>query len=285
MLLSASGLAVIGLFAKISMKEISVMSLIFWRFLIAFVFCFLFFLIKNQLKGIFDFRNIKLQLLRVLFLLMAQYGFFYYLHTNDLLSATVLLNTGPFFIPVIEWVILKNKVGKSTWIAVVISFIGMLCILQPDGGIISLMSLIGLFAGLSQGASQVVFGIRAKKENSESSLLHLFFLCSILTLIPYLCLPAIWITKEELTISNLLLLGGLGLASVWNQISRSIAYSNGSPSRLSPFFYFSVVLAGFFDWLIFHEVPNGLSIAGAVLVFLGGAIKIYMRAHILKNKE
>lgn len=284
MLISASGLAIVGLLAKIGMNEFSVLALIFWRFFASFFICFLFFLIKNQLKGFFNFKDIKLQLLRVLFLLGAQYSFFYYLHKNTLLNATVLLNTGPLFIPLIEKCILGNKVGKSTWIAIVISFIGMLCILQPDGGIFSLMSFIGLFAGISQGASQVVFGMTSKKENVEINLLHLFLLCMLATMIPYLCAPSTWLVKEELVTASVLLIIGIGIASMCNQLSRAVAYANGSPSRLSPFFYISVILAGLFDWLIFHKTPNTLSIIGAALVFLGAALKIYLRKVILRKK-
>ncbi len=284
MLLSASGLGVIGLLAKMGMKEFSVLALLFWRFFIAFIVCIAWFSIKHPLKEMFNFKNSGLQLLRVFFLLLGQYGFFYYLEYSDLLSATVLLNTGPLFIPLIERCILKAKVGKSTWIAVVVSFIGMLCIFQPDGGIFSWISFIGLIAGMSQGASQVVFGIRVKKENPEASIVHLFFFCSIVTLIPYLSVPNIWITQEELTILNTCLLGGLAIATLWNQVSRSAAYTYGSPARLSPFLYFSVVLAGVFEWTIFHQIPNALSIIGAALVFIGGAIKIFMRKDFLQKK-
>lgn len=284
MLISASGLSVVGLLGKLGMNEFSVLALIFWRFLASFVLCFLFLLIKNQLTGIFEFKNIKLQLLRVLFLLGAQYSFFYYLHYNSMLNATVLLNTGPLFIPLIEKCVLGNKVGKSTWIAIVISFIGMLCVLQPDEGIFSVMSLIGLFAGLSQGSSQVVFGMSSKKEPAEISLLHLFLLCTIGTLIPYLCVPSSWVSSSEWSIVSISLIVGMGLASMCNQFSRAIAYANGSPSKLSSFFYISVILAGFFDWVIFHKTPNTLSIVGAALVFLGSAAKIYLRVLILRRK-
>ena len=284
MLISASGLAVVGLLAKLRMEEFSVMALIFWRFLASFIFCFLFFLIKNQLKGFFNLKNIKLQLVRVFFVLGSQYSFFYYLEKNTLLNATVLLNMGPFFIPLIERCILGNKVGKSTWISIVIAFVGMLCILQPDGGIFSLMSLVGLCAGISQGASQVMFGMTSKRENSETSLLHLFLLCAVITMILYLCIPSSWTGKEEWTTASFLLMAGMGIASMCNQFSRSIAYANASPSSLSPFFYILVVLSGLFDWIIFDNTPNILSIIGAALVFLGGAVKIYLRGYILRKK-
>jgi drug/metabolite transporter (DMT)-like permease len=165
-----------------------------------------------------------------------------------------------------------------------VAFLGMLCVLQPDSDIFTKVSLVGLLSGVFQGASQVVFGIHAKKEQTGQSVLYLMFFCSLLSFVPYAILQETWLPGELHINKAMLIILGLGFMSLCNQLSRAVAYQHGTPSRLSTFLYFSVVLAGIFDWLIFNHIPNFLSIVGAFLVILGGALKILLRHRILKNR-
>src|SRR5579871_2969057 len=155
MLLSAAGMSLVGLFGKFAIEDLTVPALMFFRYASTSVLLFLSLLFLGQLKGLLDFQHIKIQLLRAFFLLLAQYCFFYYLLRSNLLNASALLNTGPVFIAIIEAGVLRKKVGVSTWIAGVVSLIGAFLLLQPDVGIFSYLSLIGLLSGISQGASQV----------------------------------------------------------------------------------------------------------------------------------
>lgn len=300
MLLSATGLSVVGLLGKLGLGKLSLTGLIFWRFFASFIICLLFVHLTGRLKSGADaageFQKLArgskspfmagwgIHLLRAFFVLSAQYSFFYYIQHNPLMNGMVLLNTGPLLIPLIEWGVMRNKVGRSTWIGVIVSFVGVLCVLQPDSGIFSLMSLVGLFAGISQGASQVVFGITAKSENPDLSVLYLFFFSALLSLVPYLLLAPSWVIGKEGSGLALLLILSLGVASVCNQIFRAVAYQHGTPSRLSPFFYVSVLLGGLFDWTFFGNIPNTLSLIGAGLVILGGVLKICLRFSILRSK-
>lgn len=241
-------------------------------------------MVHGTAKGALSPTNFKMHLLRAFFVLTAQYCFYYYLHLNTLLNAVVLLNLGPLFIPIIEWGILRHKVGKSTWIGIVVSFIGMLCVIQPDKGIFSLISLIGILAGVSQGASQVVMGINSKTERSDLSVLYLFFICMTISAVPYLFIHGTWLEHTSAK-EGMFLVFFLAVASIANQLCRAMAYQHGTPSMLSSFLYFSVLVAGIVDWAVFDTIPNFLSAVGACLVVLGGVLKIYIRAVILGKKR
>jgi drug/metabolite transporter (DMT)-like permease len=285
MTLSASALAVTGLLGKIGIVEFSLTGLIFWRFFLGFLICLPSFWLLGYLKEGIHVSNFKLHILRAAFGLGAQYCFYYYLQMNSLLNALTLLNTGPIFIPIIEFAVLRKHVGKSSWIAVFISFIGVICLLQPDKGIFSLSSLIGLLSGVLQGSSQVLFGINAKTERAELNVLVLFFLCFLLSLVPYLLVGPLWTLEPGLGLWPIGLIVALGCASLFNQSWRANAYQHSTPSRLAVFLYFAVLLAGFLDWLVFHRIPNTLSLLGALLVVLGGISKIYLRGRFTKKKS
>lgn len=285
MLLSATGMSLIGLFGKLGIEDFTVSALIFWRFSVSFVLFFLALLALGRLEGILHFGSIKIQVLRAFFVLSAQYCFFYYFEQNSLLNASALLNTGPIFISIIDWAILRKKVGRSSWIGSIIAFVGAILILRPDAGIFSFMSLIGLLSGLSQGASQIVFGISAQERKPHIGVLHLFALCTFLSLFPFLFFHTEMVAGKRFAEFDLLWILCLGAASISNQLFRSDAYRHATPSRLSPFLYFSVLLAGVWDWVVFGKTPGFLSILGTALIVLGGLLKIYLRNRILQKQK
>lgn len=284
MLLSAVGLALTGLLGKVGLGYMDLTALIFWRYLASFILCFLFMWWMNLFKEGIRVQNLKLHVLRAFLVLTTQYCYYFYLQKNSILNAMVLINTGPLFIPIIEWAILRQKVGVSTWISLIISFMGVLLVLQPDKDLFSRVGWIGLLAGVTQGASQIVFGINSKVERSDLGVFYLSLFCLILSLGPFLVFGEMAVPKYELT-HLFWIVGALGVASILNQLARAVAYQHGTPSRLSSFMYASVLLAGLWDWLFFGDVPNAFSIMGSILVVLGGLSKIYLRIKILDYKN
>lgn len=282
MLLSGIGLALVGLFGKLGSEQFFLSALIFWRFFAAFSIYLIFLILLKKLKGAPS--HLKMNFIRALFILGAQASFFYYIQNHSLLNGMVLFNTGTLFIPIIEWAFLRQKVGKSTWITVAISFIGVLCILQPDRGIFSYASLIGLLSGLCQGISQTLFGITSRKEMQGLSILFLFLFCAALSLIPYLFSQSTWVEGKGFDLWSLGLILLLGVFSIFNQTTRALAYQHSTPSRVSPYLSFSVFISGLFDWWFFNRIPNLLSIIGAILVISAGVLKIYLRNIILRKK-
>jgi len=286
MALSATGMSLVGLFGKFGIQDLTLSALMFWRFVATSTLFFLSLLALGRLKGFFEFHHLKLQMLRAFFVLLAQYCFFYYLLHNSLLNAAALLNTGPVFISIIEGGILRKKVGVSSWIGALVSFAGALMILQPDAGIFSTLSLIGLLSGISQGASQVVFGFQTKgEEKLHITLLHLFFICTLLSLVPFLLFHTEMQSGKSFSSWDLGVILALAAASILSQAFRAQAYAHGTPSRLSPFLYLAVLLAGVYDWAIFGKAPNLLASLGAALIIIGGLLKIYLRKIILEKRD
>ncbi len=286
MALSATGMSLVGLFGKFGIQDLTLTALMFWRFVSTSTLFFLVLLFLGQLKGFFAFHHLKIQMLRAFFVLLAQYCFYYYLSRNSLLNAAALLNTGPVFITIIEGGILRKKVGVSSWIGAFVSFAGALLVLQPDAGIFSTLSLIGLLAGVSQGASQVVFGLQTKEEEKiHITLIHLFFFCTALSLVPFLLFHTGMQSDKSFSSWDVGVILALGAATIFSQSFRAQAYTQGTPSRLAPFLYLAVLLAGVYDWAIFGRAPNLLASLGAALIIIGGLLKIYLRKIILERKR
>jgi drug/metabolite transporter (DMT)-like permease len=278
MILSSALLSLFSLFAKFAIENTSFFLLTFLRFSIPFVLMLPYLLWTCTFRELFSTRSIKLQFLRSACVLVYQYSIFYYLLHSTLLNVTVLQNTFPLFLPILERIFFKHPFHKREIISIFVCFAGVLCILQPNRGVFESLSIVALLAPLGQAGSQVLFGHQARHENPKSTLFYLYFLCSVVTAIAYLCSSEFFDHKNSLeyytlfTWANII---ALGVVSIFNQNYRGKAYQYAKPSTLAPFLYFSLIFSAILDWAVFQRLPNGLSIAGAALVIAGGWIQVF----------
>jgi drug/metabolite transporter (DMT)-like permease len=276
MLLSSSMMSLFSLFGKFATEDTSYFLLTFMRFSVPFLIALPFLLWKTHLRDLFYTKNLKVLLLRSACVLVYQYSIFYYLERSTLLNVTVLQNTFPLFLPILDRVFFKQPFIKREIASICICFAGVLCILQPDRGIFESLGVVAILAPLGQAGSQVLFGHQARSDHRKSSLFYFFFIPSIVTAIIYLCsfeFGAAETSLEKYSSLAWINLVCLGVVSIFNQIFRVKAYEHGRPSALAPFLYFSMIFSALLDWAIFHNLPNELSIIGAILVISGGLIQ------------
>ena len=290
MLLSATCLSLSFLFLEINLAYINYFALISLRFVIPLLFVTFLVTIRREWKGMRSSTHLPLQLLRAFCVLVSQYGIAFYISKSTLLNATVLLNASPLFIPLIEWGFLGHRPGKSTILGALIAFFGVILVLQPDRSLFTALSGIGLLAALGQASSQVLYGLRSKTENPLTSLFYLFFFTSIFSSILLIFAKDFdWgLGNKLLKEPDWILIGmilAMGITTLLNQYFRGLAYRCGRPSTLATFLYFSVFVSALCDWLIFKELPTPLAIIGTCLIILGGLVKIFLRAHLLKKAK
>jgi drug/metabolite transporter (DMT)-like permease len=278
MLLSSVMLSFFTLFAKFASEELPFFLLLFLRFGVPLLLVLPWLIWTAGTRELFATDNFGLQLLRAGCILLYQYSIFYYLLNSSLLNATVLQNTAPLFMPILERVFFGIRFHLRVLLSIVISFVGVLCILQPDTGLLATLGIAGILAPLGQAGSQVLYSHQARNENQRSNLLYFFLLCTVVTGVVWLLVPEVPLDGLERHSSPLMIGIGLlllGITSIFNQSLRGLAYRHGRASALAPFLYVSLLISGILDWALFHQLPNWLSLAGAILVIAGGMIQLY----------
>jgi len=66
----------------------------------------------------------------------------------------------------------------------------------------------------------------------------------------------------------------VGVLATCGQVLLTRAYSLAPAARVGPFTYSTVVFAALFGWLVWGEVPDRSSLAGAALVCAAGVLAI-----------
>jgi drug/metabolite transporter (DMT)-like permease len=202
------------------------------------------------------------------------YYFFYFLAIKriDLIDATVLAFTSPFYIPIICRIWLKEKMQKEIWWAVFIGFMGIVLILKPGTEIFHLGSIVGIFSGIMSALALTTISVLNRKEERLLSTLFYFFLLSSILSFPLLIFY--WKTP---TFLEFLLLLGVGITSFFAQMLLTKAYKYGTASFLSPLSYSIIIFTSLLSWIFFKLPPGWISFIGIILIIFGGSLTFILK--------
>ncbi|HSX37627.1 MAG TPA: DMT family transporter [Chlamydiales bacterium] len=213
-------------------------------------------------------------LMRDLFGIASYYLYFLAIRSLNLLDATTLGYTAPFFVPLIWWIWMKEKVGGNVWWSIIIGFIGVALILNPDKEILQLGFLYGLFAGIT---SAVAFSaLRILNMHREPMSRILFYYFAFGTMITF---PFALVSWEMPTQIEWIQTGGIGVATAIAQILLTLAYQYGTASYLSPLGYVTVIYAGLASWALYDIPPTWRSFIGTILIIIGGTVTYVLKKH------
>lgn len=205
---------------------------------------------------------------------LSYYLYFVAIRYLNLVDATTLNYTAPFFVPLIWWIWMKEKVGAHVWWSILVGFLGVAVILNPTRQIFQLGFLFGLFAGIFSAIALVSLRIlNLKKEPMARTLFYYFLIGSILSF-PFALVYWVPPTPEQWIQATT-----IGVATAAGQILLTIAYRFGTASFLSPLGYSTIIYAGLVSWILFDNPPHLRSLLGTVLIILGGTM-----SYLLKKK-
>ncbi len=215
-----------------------------------------------------------LHLVRDLTGVLSYYLYFVAIRYLNLVDATILNYTAPFFVPLFWWIWMKEKVGKNVWWSIVIGFIGVAVILNPSKHIFQLGFIFGLFAGLASGVAMC--GIRVLSLNREPTRRTLIYYFLVGSLLSFPFALVYWVPPTPIQWLKAI---AIGVATATGQIFLNISYRYGTASYLSPLGYSTVIYAGLISYFLLGKPLSFRSIVGTVLIVFGGTM-----TYLLKKK-
>ena len=121
--------------AKYLSDNYTVIQIVWARYTFHFVVITLALLLLKIFNFRIDFKKprlLKVQILRSISLLLMTYFFFASLSKLPIAEATLIIFASPLITIVLSPWLLKEKVNFSTWLAVIIGFIGMIIVINPN---------------------------------------------------------------------------------------------------------------------------------------------------------
>lgn len=254
-------LAVMNVFAKILSETHHVIELAFYRNLIATLpFLFIIFVmrkreimkINQRPKGVVARAVIGTISLIVTFAAFA---------AMPMAETTAFLFTASLLIPVLGFFFLGERVGIYRWSAVVIGFLGVLIMLNPQGTINFMGVALALSAATMHAILQTILRYLGKTEKPETIT---FYFVAIGTLVAAIPMP--WVAQMP-RLEEIPLFLAMGASGVIAQFLLSIAFGNAPAAVVTVFNYSGIIWATLFGWMIWNDWP-------ATTIFIGGSIVI-----------
>ena len=248
-------------------NNMSVINIIFLRGLITTTFIFLYLKFYER-KNILDIVKIKKYHQRGIYEVLTAICFFTGLILLPVAEVYTLLMTNPFFVTIFAFLFLKEKVGIRRWTAVIIGFIGVLIVINPQNINFNFLFLFPIIAAVFL----TIRDIKTKGIATKTNSFEIIFITSILmTLFSGIGSLFFDFTFKIEYLSNLFISSiFLTIAYIFSVLT--IFYA---PLSLTASSRYSVIVFGIiFGYLILNEIPSVNMVIGATIISLSGVFVI-----------
>jgi drug/metabolite transporter (DMT)-like permease len=209
-----------------------------------------------------------LQMLRGVLLLASSIFFYFALRYLPLAEAAAISFVGPALTALLSGPMLGDKVSQRQWFAVLLGFTGVLIIMRPGGGVVSLAAVFPLATAVLFSVYQIV---TRKLSGREHPYTTLFYTAVVGAAITSIAVPFHWVTPTLVQAGFVVcigLLGGLG------HLLLIRAMEHASPSTLAPFVYSQLIWSTALAYLAFGDFPEPMTLFGMVVVVAAGLLAV-----------
>ncbi len=197
-----------------------------------------------------------------------------------LAEATTLGFTAPLFAVIIGALVLRERIGRWRWAAVVLGFAGVLVIAQPGGAPIA---PLGAAAGLAAALMVAIVTYQIRDlARTEDSISIVFYFSAFGAALAALLLPFAQVQWPDMRQVALLVL--VGVAGTLGQLFVTASLRHGAIASVIVMDYSSIVWAALFGWLAWSVFPPATTWLGAPLIVAAGLV-IAWREHRLPRES
>jgi len=250
--------------AKYLSHSMDTLQVVWARYMSAFVLTLF---ISNPVSrpGLVHTSRPALQVGRAALLLLSSVFNFLALRFLQLDEVLAIMFSQPFLVAILAGPMLGEWVGWRRWIAIGAGFVGVLVVTRPGYGGMHPAALYAVAGALCLALYGIATRALARTDSNETTLFYSNMVGALLML-PVL--PLVWTNPGDWFLVGLMVLMGV-FASVGHYLL--IAGHRGAPaSVLAPFMYTQLVWVAALGYLVFGNVPNRWTLAGATIVIASG---------------
>jgi len=218
-------------------------------------------------------KHLGLQLVRSVCLIVATACFFGALRFLPLAEGTAISFLAPLFAVVFAMPVLGERPTRARWIAVSAGFVGILILVRPGSSVFHPATGLLVIAAITNA----LFQLLTRKLPNDGPYTTLFYSALVGTVALSLGMPFAEM-PGEVTLRDvffLVLLGVLAGIGHWLLIR---AFLIAPASLLAPFMYLHMIWATIYGYVIFDQLPDGISGIGmAVIIGSGVALILHER--------
>jgi drug/metabolite transporter (DMT)-like permease len=166
--------------------------------------------------------------------------------------------------------ILGEWIGVKRWIAICVGLSGVLLVIQPGFGSFHPAMVLSVCSAICSSFYAITTRILARHDSSETTLFY-SNLVGVVALLPVM--PAVWTTPSDpFLVFVMVTFGAFGSLGHYFLI---VAHRHTPASVLSPFMYSQLLWAVTLGFIVFGDVPNRWTLAGAAIVIASGLYLVH----------
>lgn len=278
MLIASLSFAVMGGFAKVVSEVLPPVEVTFFRniFGVALVGYAIY---RSPLKQIGG--KPLLLLFRGTMGFVALLAYFYIIAYIPLGEAVTYNKTSPIFVAIFAFLFLGEKLPGSGVFAILLGFVGILLIAQPEGGVFDKYDLLGIFSGI--GAALAYTSIRELRKYYDIRAIVMSFMgvgtagpLILMLMTPYITLPegldfmfAEFVMPEGIIWFYVMM---MGLSATLSQLLMTKAYEHTKAGIVGTVSYTNIVFALIIGIMLGDPIPDIWTFLGILLVITSGLI-------------
>jgi drug/metabolite transporter (DMT)-like permease len=216
-----------------------------------------------------------LQLTRIVMSAFEVAMFFWAVSYLPLADTVTFYLAGPIYVTALSVVLLGETVGWRRWTAVLIGFAGVVLALRPSAASFTLPALIAL--GGSVFFSVMMITTRTLRKTHDTVLVAGPIVSTLV--FGAVVAPFRWVTPS---LRDFLLLSLFGVLSIVALACVNRALKLAPASVVVPYQYTMIVWAVVLGYLVFGDVPDMLTLAGAAIIIAAG-LYIFWREQALSR--
>lgn len=244
---------------------------VFGRYFVA-IFLSLGVVLRGGGLDLFTTRHPALQALRGVLLMGATIFNFMAVVYLQLAQTAAIFFTVPLWVCALSVPLLGEHVGFKRWIAVGVGFFGVLVIMRPGTDSFQWAMLLSVASAFCGGVYNIVTRKVGARDRAETSLFYVSFIGALAAAAP---LPWLWQTPQGM---QWLMLGFMGLAGSAGHLMLIQAHRLAPASALAPYMYTQIVWMILVGFMVFGDVPDFWTIAGAAIVVASGLFLFFAEA-------
>jgi len=223
--------------------------------------------------GFWRTKNLRVQLLRSLCLVVATACFFGALRFLPLAEGSAISFLAPMFAIVLSIPVLGERPTRARWWSAIGGFAGILILVRPGSAVFHPATALLVMAAIANALYQLL----TRRLPGDTPHTTLFYSALVGTVILSFALPFAE-TPGEVTLRDGLFFVLLGLLAGVGHGLLIGAYLRAPASLIAPFTYVQILWATMYGYLVFGHLPDGFSALGmAVIVASGVALVVHER--------
>ena len=262
-LLTYLSFGILDTIQKTAVQYHSVFVLLFVKYTFCLIFSF-FIAKKNNVKKYYLSNNYKIQITRCILSVCEACFFVLSFRYLALADAHTIGSLSPVLVVFFSYLILREKINLASWVAIGISFFGVILIMRPGLTIFNPYLVIPLLAAFFYSLFQIATRLNAQYDDNETMLFYNGLIGVIITSILSIFF---WQPLHSFSFIFFIFLGFFFCAGLFLQIK---ALSITPASVLAPYNYTIIVWAILFGLVVYKEIPDIFTIIGAIIIVASG---------------